>query len=371
MVFMGIQVLAFAQQAKVISAFNYNKTGELDLAKEAIDLASVHEGTMGKPKTWYYRGIVYHNIYETKVDKYKNLSGDPLNEANKSYEKALELDTKNEYSDDIKKRIGISSIQLLNMGVFLFNEKKYPESMVAFENSLNINQKYFNKIDTLAIANAGLAAERSSNEEKAKFYYNKMIQLGAADANTFRSLAKIYREEKDTTSAMDALRKARVAFPNDPNLIIDELNYYLERGKNKEAEENLKLAIEKEPMNKNLYFALGTIKDNAGNFEEAELAYQKSIEIDPEYFDAIYNLGALYFNKGVKINEAANAITDDKKYQMEVKKADEIFAKALIPLEKAYKINPNDQNTLISLKQIYARTGNNEMYKIISEKLKG
>ena len=41
---------------------------------------------------------------------------------------------------------------------------------------------------------------------------------------------------------------------------------------------------------------------------EAEKAYLKAIELKPDYFDAYYNLGALFFNKGVEVFEFANSI---------------------------------------------------------------
>ena len=53
------------------------------------------------------------------------------------------------------------------------------------------------------------------------------------------------------------------------------------------------------------YFSRGSIHDQAERFTEAETDYLKALEIDPYYFDVLYNLGALYFNNGADIiNEA-------------------------------------------------------------------
>jgi hypothetical protein len=46
------------------------------------------------------------------------------------------------------------------------------------------------------------------------------------------------------------------------------------------------------------------------------------------------------------------------------------FASALPYLEKAYELDPNDYNTLLSLKQLYAKTNQTDKYKVINEKLK-
>ena len=36
--------------------------------------------------------------------------------------------------------------------------------------------------------------------------------------------------------------------------------------------------------------------------------------MNPEYFDAHYNLGVLYYNKAVKIYEEASKISDNTEY---------------------------------------------------------
>ena len=76
--------------------------------------------------------------------------------------------------------------------------------------------------------------------------------------------------------------------------------------------------------------------------EKAEAAYKKAIEINPNYFDALYNIGALYFNRAVKQSEIVNNIKDNNKYKIESAKVDEIFKKSLPFLEKGEEIRTND-----------------------------
>ena len=63
--------LIFAQNSKVVSAYNYLKYDELGNAKAAIDLASENASTASKAKTWYYKGKVYQRIFETDNEKFK------------------------------------------------------------------------------------------------------------------------------------------------------------------------------------------------------------------------------------------------------------------------------------------------------------
>ena len=98
------------------------------------------------------------------------------------------------------------------------------------------------------------------------------------------------------------------------------------------------------------------------------------IEIKENYFDALFNLGAMYFNEGVQMNEKANAITDNKKYTAEMVKVDDKFKQAVPYFEKAKEVGTDDKGSykalLSSLKQLYARTGDNDKYKAIMEEMK-
>jgi TPR repeat protein len=109
-------------------------------------------------------------------------------------------------------------------------------------------------------------------------------------------------------------------------------------------------------------------------FNESEKAYLKALEMKAEYFDAAFNLGALYFNRGVKQNDYANTITDNKKYEVEAKKADDIFNKSLPWLEKAEKIGSEEPATMKelynTLAMLYRMTSQLDKEKEYKEKAK-
>jgi tetratricopeptide (TPR) repeat protein len=143
------------------------------------------------------------------------------------------------------------------------------------------------------------------------------------------------------------------------------LNYYLNTEKYDEAKNNLMLAIEKEPDNKQLHFSLGVVNEKLGNTEEAVKSYDKAIEIDSEYFDAVYNLGAFYFNNGVEMNNAANDIEDNDAYKAKRTEAKEEFQIGLPHLEKAHELDPSDMGAMASLQQLYALLDMTEKYQEI------
>ena len=377
-------LLIKAQPIQVQSAFNYLKRGQLDKAKEAIDAAILHEKTMNDPKTWFYKGNIYLDIYLSKEPKYQQLDPDKkaLQTAYDAFQKSVELDANKEYLDQVKIRLYICGEQFYNMGVAFFNKKDFESAVTSFEKTAKVNS-IFGVQDSLATFNAALSSQQCAQiakdqkdmdklkkmNTKAKENYMKLVNMNYKNPQIYIALSDIYKADKDTVQALKIVQKGRTRYPDDYNLIITETNIYLSKGETEKAQKNLQLAVEKNPTNENLYFAIGANFDVLGKFDDAEKAYAKALELKPKYFEACYNLGALYFNKGVSIFEAADKINDQKLYEAEKEKFEAMWNKALTYLEKAHELDPKDRNTMISLSQLYARTKQYDKAKIIKDQL--
>jgi tetratricopeptide (TPR) repeat protein len=363
-------IVANAQSSVVVSAFNYLKYGKLDKAKEAIDKAILNPKTMEEPKTWYYYGNIYLSIQLTEDEKYKALDPDALEKAYDGYQKALKLDTDKEYTNDINDRILVCAEQFYNKGVNKYNEEKYAEAVKSFDKSAGINSS-IGKIDSLATFNAALCAELSGNPKDAKTKYIQLIEWNYHQPAIYSSLSEIFKAEGDTATALSYLQMGRKKYPENFNLIIGETNIYLAAGEKDKALELLKLALTQDDKNPTIFFAVGTNYDQMGNFEEAEKAYLQAISLKADYFDANYNLGALYVNKAIEIMDKANALplNEEKQYVAMKTDADALLVKSLPYLERADELQPNDQYTMRTLKDIYTRLGMVDKLKSINEKL--
>ena len=90
--------------------------------------------------------------------------------------------------------------------------------------------------------------------------------------------------------------------------------------------------------------------------------YKKAVELDPKNFDAQFNLGVYNYNKAADAYTKASKM-DLKTYQVQGKKFEaegKRYFEAAVPyFEKSLEIQPNDRNTLTSLKKIYFRLGRN------------
>ncbi|HMU77284.1 MAG TPA: tetratricopeptide repeat protein [Bacteroidia bacterium] len=347
-VFISLALGSYAQRAQVQSAYSYLKYEQLDKAKESIDIAVTNENTMNYDKAWYYRGLIYQALY--KNEKFGNLSSDPLNEALRSYNKALELNPKFEYADDITEKKKILAQQFADMGYVNYNLKNFAGALSAYEGVVAIMPN-----DTSSYFNAALCAERAGNVAKAKQFYTKLDEMQYKDAKMYHSYAQLYLTEGDTTKALEILSRGLSRFPEEKSILITQTNIYISSGKTAEALNAINMAIEKDSTNANLYFAKGTLVEKTEKSKDAAIAaYKKAIELKADYFDAYYNLGALYFNDGAHLANEANSIKDNNQYAKAKVVFEAKFKEAKPYLEKAWELNPKDQSTMISLKQLYA-----------------
>jgi Flp pilus assembly protein TadD len=223
--------------------------------------------------------------------------------------------------------------------------------------------------------NSAYAADKAMNFEKAKLYFNRLINMQYKDDKVYMSLANIYKQEKDTVRALLTVQDGRRLFPDSLSLMLTEINLLLATGKNAEAAEVMEKASVKDPKNQSLYLALGSTYDKLANpvdadgkdlprpmnyselMTKAEQAYQRGLALNANSFELNYNLGAIYFNQGEELLSIANNAKDPAALETTKTKAASRFWQAEPYLEKAYELNGTDRSVLTSLKLLYERTG--------------
>ena len=370
---LAICVQGFGQK-EVVSAYNANKEGDFATAATYIEQAIQNPKANVKNKTWRYRGEIYLNI--SKDSALFAAYPDALVRAKDSYFKAQELDAKGSYASEI--RIGLDQVQMAasNAGIGNYNTGNFGAAGAFFDLGAEIASA-FEITDTMAIYNSALCYEKAGEVDLAVARYRACADIEYQVPNVFLFISNLYRENGREAEALKTLAEARGLYPREQSLIIEELNIYLTNEEFDKAKENLALAAEQDPTNEILWFSLGSVLDNLGNADEAIEAYKKALEVKADYFDANYNLGALYFNQAVQGINAANDMWKPRmtKAESDAQKQLEDDAKALFEtakpyLEAAHATDANDLETMRSLRDIYARTGDDDKMLELTAKIK-
>jgi tetratricopeptide (TPR) repeat protein len=371
-----------AQKGKVTSAQTLKDSGKLDKALEAITEASDAsnpdaEKTFNWPKTWQVRGEVYQAIGQSKDENFKKLSNDPFGEAFNSYKKAMELDPKHAIDKSIKMNLVLLTNDFTNQAVQTFESQDYNKALLSFENILEINNMPVikadnpNAVDTIIIFNAALAAYNAEKYDVAVKYYKEAAKYGYNGGRTYTLMANAYQMQKDTISALECYREGVQKYPDERSLLEGMIQIYMDLGKTDEALSNLDKAIAQDPTQPRYHFAKGALYEKMGEEAKAIETYTKTIEVDSKFFNSYYNLGALYYNKGVQQMEVAKNVppNENARYETEMKKADEWFAKALPYMEKCNELQAGDKMVLESLKNLYYRLKQMDKYNAVLEQI--
>jgi tetratricopeptide (TPR) repeat protein len=372
--------MTFAQFKKDrTSAYNYWQKGDLTKAKEYIDKAIAYPEAATDAKVHYYNGAINLDIHFKP--ELKTLAPNALQTAYEEMKKAQELDTKGDFKSDIMIRMLSLGGQFFNAGADYFKDNNFTEALAKFQQAVKIGEENHN-VDTLGIYGTALCYEKLLDYNNAIATYEKLMSMKMKEPSIYNSLASIYLEQNSLDKADKILQEGLNMFPGNLDMVISMANFYIKSKQHQKALQFLNVAKEKDPSNKSIAFAIGVTYDMLKNdttlpaedrkkyFDSAVKSYQETLELDPTYFDALFNLGAVFFNKGGDvINEANKLPLGDKRYDVLDAEGKEYLNKALPYLEKAEQVKTGDRDTLVSLKEIYTRLGMYEKLKDINDKL--
>ena len=366
-------------------------------AKKAIDesYAKQLETPFTKPKDltkmYFYRGVVYLDylmmsaIDQNILNEISNNGEQNMKEATfGSFKKCLELDVKNQWKSDITNKISTYRNISINSGVDFFQKKNYQNAYESFKIAVEM-YSVLTLTDTLAMINAALSAEKMKNYDEAFNYYKMCANHNyGVGAEMYQSMIRVLNasEVKNEEQILSVIQEGKLRFPKDYVLNIEEFNYWYSKGNNKKAQLALENAIESDPRNKILHFNIGVTYDNISNkyhdeskhdlafnyMNKAIVGYENAIKLDSTYVDAYYNLGALYYNQSITSKSVAGDYSGEK-YDLEMKKADNMLKKAIPLLEKVLTFSLNDKSTLRVLKSLYFNLDDMVNYTRIKKQL--
>jgi hypothetical protein len=382
---------------------------QADKAKEA--LATIEEAlktpeAQALSSAWYSKGKIYLAMaatdfkgaqtaqvlgkkYELKYPAAPMQAFEPLKTA---FEKAVKKGEKNDALAGVAEAQGYCNAS----GSHYYDKQDFVGSFKAFKASLDMHSflkanKYKSALDKEPeyknqLFLSAVTAVQGAKEKEATAIFEERIKMKWDTSFDYASLYAIYGET-DKAKALKILEEGRAKFPLDNQLMISELNYYIKDGKLEALIEKLKMALDKDPKNVSIAFSLANTYDQLsqkeadatkkkGYEEEAMKAYNMVLEMDSKNVDAIYSIGAGFYNKAAILTKELQEIgklpltkENDRKYAEKEKEVAAMFERALPYFQKAESINPNDQNTLIALREIFARKNDLEKSKEFKKRL--
>jgi len=335
--------------------------------KKYQDQADAMEDHIYERLTVTYRNGVVDSWVETN-----KIHENPLPEARKALEEAAKLDTDGKEAGDIKEQLGILKLAFETDAVFAYNKKDFALAYSNFSQILDINKLPImeNMKDTIIMYNSGRAAYEMKDYNDAIRLFKEVKSLGFNESFLHVFLKNCYFGIGDTLGGVNELKEGINKYPNDESIMIELINYYLVTQQSEQALDFLTLARQNDPRKVSYIFAEGTIRDKMGYFEEAKNTYMQCLEIDPEFYNAAYNLGVLHYNKAVKMYEDMINITDNQEYEKAKVDADDMFKAAIPFMEKAHEIEPTSKEPLETLKTLYYRLQMNDKYEEVNNMLK-
>ena len=156
---------------------------------------------------------------------------------------------------------------------------------------------------------------------------NKMSEF-KNDGNKEDSIMAMEYYNKGIMALEDGLKM----YPENSEMLSASTSSYIGAGRINEAITSAKSLVEKEPDNAVYHYNYGVLLLNVEKYEQAEAELLKATKIDPEYENAIYNLGVTYVKWGTALNkesEAQGVISEDykKKYEMAVPHLENVVEK--------------------------------------------
>jgi len=357
----------------------------LTSAKTAIDKAAGNKKTATSPQMYATKAAIYASLAATETDA--SAAATDYTTATEAIKSAKETDTKNENSSMILHASReLAQIQL-DKGVKAFQAKNFDEAYKDFDAGRQIVPE-----DTLLVLYSAISASNAKNYTAAIDNYKKLTTTNySKKIEVYNDLTTLYLYNKDTTGAIKIISEGTTKYPTSTDLRKREIEIGLQAGQQGDLVNKIEAAIKADPNNKALYYYEGLTYSQAAesagnaikklqkgakagakpdpqidkleqtrldNYNKAADVYKKAVAIDPNYFEAVINLGYVTMAPAIDLYNSAQQlpVNQTKAYNDAMAKAKTQFELAKPYLLKAVELNPNSLDALTNLKSYYLGT---------------
>ena len=274
-----------------------------------------------------------------------SVPGDLLGEAAKAYSKAFELGGKEK---DIAPKLNEIEEDYINDALNAYRMKDMAKASDLFLGANAVSLLPPSAGENFEAAyNAAFTAMTVKNYERAESLLNHCVEGGyLSDGNVYANLADCAIAKADTTAAKNHLASGLTAFPNNPVILTNLINLYLQT--NEDPEKIVELLDEAKKMlpdNASLYFVEGNIYTKIKSYDKAIDAYQRGLVVDPNYDMCYYGIANVSVEKAKDLEAEREALDlrNYRKYDELTDKLNEVYAEAIPSFEKCYDSSKDAQ----------------------------
>ncbi len=294
-------------------------------------------------------------------------------EMNEAYTRALAIDTTHR-ADINRNRLAVWAM-MYNDGVGLYNKGRdtaayYDQALQKFSTAIEMQP---DSSATYYVRALGYYAKQDMKAAAADLEMTLKLNPGSEDAARLlgqihynRSIERLQAKDEaaanaEMAKAVQAFEAAYAANPGSADNITNLIDVYERTKASDKAMKLTRTAVEQDPKNKVFRYAYGVFLLKQEQYPEAIAQFEKAVEIDPNYIDAVYNLGVSHLNWGVSLKAESDKKVEEERAKSKNKgkevKEDltyrEQFKLALPFLEKAAMTRDDDAALWQQLGKLY------------------
>jgi tetratricopeptide (TPR) repeat protein len=354
---------AFSQVLMVEKAYEHLKRNELGKSLEAIEMASQHPSTAADPRTWYLKGFILKELFNTHTDT----KIDYRSQALIAIAQCREIDKNQQFSEDCESISSFIYTSYFNDAIQQLNAGNYAGAITVLKPFVEDNTNAFY---AEASYYSGYASLMQGQGAQADIFFQQALEAGFHDALIYDHLANNYLNN-NPEKALVTIRQGRNLFPDDKGLHVSEVNILLALQEYTQAEISVENYLSKHPDDIEVMLVAGTVYEKlyqqTHDQKEAYLLKRKSIYFqilaeNPDNVLANYNIGITLYNQAVVlINQQTDLYNVDLlSFDSIIEQCTSLFKEALPFIKKAHELMPDNINTLKALEGIYYNLNDRE-----------
>jgi tetratricopeptide (TPR) repeat protein len=295
-----------------------------------------------------------------------------LTKAKECYIKAIQIDPResNNMLNPVAPPVGLELVLtgFINQGAVLYTQNNISEAHKMFMESVQLSAM-LGKPNEYAMFLAARTARLDSNFVVADQIYSTLIDMNTSNPDVYAEYARMLTNDGEYEKALEVVNKGYEIDEQNREIMLSEADIYLSQKDFVKTKEVLEQILVNDPDNAELNYYIGDMyneftKDSTITEEqfleylqEANKYYQRALKIKPDFMNAVFNNGIIYFNYGVEVIRQIQELppSANVEYNRGKQRADSLFRIALPLLEYAFELSPEDMPTIYTLRQIYTR----------------